>query len=424
VIRFLKKPSINRSFKANYSRPTAMNILICTFSFPYQHKNIFDGRFVLSEAMAYAENGSNVRVITPHFEGAPKKERVHRNITVIRFQYFSPKSLQCLKKPGVPIYRPKSMLAILQIPLLCFFFMLNIVKMASWADIVHAQWTVTALIALPAKLILGTKLVLTARGSDVRLLPEWINRFLLRKVDGAIDCFGPIPWNIANKKKFPANYIKLPILVHNDSSGKMPGDMQKIIAHRTDAFILLYVGRFDNLKIHENKLPLVDLIHVCNHLKLKKFNFYLLYIGDGDLNIIAQMSKLINHYDLADWVTLLGPKNNVLEYIRHSHLGIGGIAMNGVSQEFTICAKPQILVATKDNNGTPWIHRVNAVFTKPDDQKDLASQLIWAISNPDLIKQIGEKAHRDMKAYIADSRSGGKLYLKQFKRLLDKNAAN
>jgi glycosyltransferase involved in cell wall biosynthesis len=400
-----------------------MNILICTFSFPSNQTNSFDGRFVLSEAMAYAENGAKVKIITPHFQGAKTKERIHENITVIRFQYFKPTSLQRLKKPGIPIYRPKSLLAMLQIPLLCFFLVLHILKAASWADIIHAQWTVTALLALPAKWIFGTRLVLTARGSDVRLLPRWINRFLLRTVDGAIDCFGPIPWNIDNKKKFPANYITLPTLVHVDAAADMPADMQEKIMHKSDAFIFLYVGRFDSIKIHENKLPLVNLIPVCNRLKQKDLNFHLFYIGDGDPDIIAEMSDLINHYHLMNWVTLLGPKRNVFDYINYCQLGIGGIALNGVSQEFTICAKPQLLVAGKDNDGTPWVHMVNTIFTQAEDQKDLTTQLTWAVNHPDLIKRVGKNAKRDMSAHIMDSHTGGRLYLEQFQNLVNQSAA-
>ena len=104
----------------------AMNILINTFSFPSIKENIHDGRFVFSEAMGYAENGANVKVITPHYPGADKAEQINENITILRFQYFIPKSLQVLKKPGIPIYNQKSFLAILQISFLCLFFVLHI----------------------------------------------------------------------------------------------------------------------------------------------------------------------------------------------------------------------------------------------------------------------------------------------------------
>ena len=139
-----------------------MNILITSFSFPSYKNKIFDGKFVFSEAMAYAENGADVKVLTPHYRGADKRELVGEKITVLRFQYFIPKSLQVLKKPGIPIYDQRALLGIIQIPFLCFFFALNILKHAEWADIIHAQWTASALFALPAKWILGKRIILTA----------------------------------------------------------------------------------------------------------------------------------------------------------------------------------------------------------------------------------------------------------------------
>ena len=63
-----------------------MNILITTFSFPSPEDRIIDGKFVFSEAVSYAENGANVRVVTPHYFGAERVERAHERLTVFRFQ--------------------------------------------------------------------------------------------------------------------------------------------------------------------------------------------------------------------------------------------------------------------------------------------------------------------------------------------------
>ena len=114
-----------------------MNILINTFSFPSIKENVHDGRFVYSEAIGYAENGAVVKVLTPHYPGADKTEQINENIEIIRFRYFFPSSLQALKTPGIPLYSQKSFLAIMQIPFLCLFFALNILRYAWWADIIR-----------------------------------------------------------------------------------------------------------------------------------------------------------------------------------------------------------------------------------------------------------------------------------------------
>ncbi len=394
-----------------------MNILITSFSFPNFGDGTYDGKFVFSEALAYAENGANVRVLTPHYNGANKIEDMHERIRVFRFQYFIPKSFQVLKKPGTPIYDQRSPLAVIQIPFLCLLFAVHIIRHALWAHIIHAEWTVTALCALPSRWILGKRIVLTARGSDLRLLPYWMNRFIHHQVDGAIDCFGPQPRNAAYRKTYSANFIKLPLLVDDRACEVMPKDMKEFVSGKPDPFIILYVGRFDQLKI-KNKFPLLTLIHASKSLKSRGMIFQVLYIGDGDEGIKEEMLRIINQEGLYDCVALLGPKMNVLDYVHFCHLGVGGFAFNAVSQEFTITGKPQILVDIEDNRSTPWRHGINALFVKPDDPEDLGEKLSWAIENPEQVKNLGQNAKNEMRKYLLETREGGKLYLRAFQNLL------
>jgi len=394
-----------------------MNILITTFSFPSLTNGIYDGKFVLAEAIAYANNGANVRVVTPHYAGGKIKEKIHDRITVYRFRYFFPTSRQVLKQPGTPIYNQRRFTAFAQLPFFFLIFIVSVLKHALWADIIHAQWTVSALLCLPAKWLLGKKIVLTARGSDLRLVPDWLNRLIHYQVDGAIDCFGPQAWNNAYKKKFSANFISLPLVVYDDASRSMPEDMKKHLSRKSHPFVILYVGRFDKIKLKENKLPLLDLIHSSKGLREKKLNFQVFYVGDGDSGITEEMLRLIDVYGLHGDVTLLGPKINVLDYVSFCHLGVGGIAFNAVSQEFAIRAKPQILVEGENNADTPWRHGVNAIMIKPGNREDLSEKLDWAICNRKKSKGIGEKAKREMSKFIMDSESAGRLYLEAFRNL-------
>lgn len=395
-----------------------MNILITTFSFPSLKNGIYDGKFVLAEAMAYADNGANVRVITPHYAGAKKKEKIHDRVTVYRFQYFFPTSRQVLKQAGTPMYNQRRFTAFAQLPFFFLIFIASVLKHAIWADIIHAQWTVSALLALPAKWLLGKKIVLTARGSDLRLVPEWLNRFIHYQVDGAIDCFGPQAWNNEYKKKFSANFVSLPLAVYDDASCSVPEDMKRHLSRKSDPFVILYVGRFDKIKLKDNKLPLLDLIHSSKALREKKMNFQVFYVGDGDSKITEEMLRLIDVYGLHSDVTLLGPKTNVLDYVRFCHLGVGGVAFNAVSQEFTICGKPQILVEGGDNADTPWRHRVNSIMIKPCNKEDLGVKLAWAICNRKKSKGIGEEAKREMSKFVMGCQSAGRLYLEAFRNLI------
>lgn len=396
-----------------------MNILITSFSFPSFKNANFDGKFVLSEAEAYAANGADVKIITPHFPGANTTEVLSGKIQIFRFRYFFPESLQFLKRAGSPIYDQRSLLALVQAPLMCFFFTMNILKHCKWADIIHAQWTVTALFALPAKWLFRKRIVVTARGSDIRLLPKWLNRFIHHSVDAAIDCFGPQKWNNEYKTAFPAHYLRLPLIVHDAFSGIVPEDMASVINKKPEPFVIVYIGRFDRIKIEENKLPFMLLIDAGANLKRMGISFHIFYIGDGEDSLKRKLLGLIKKCEVQENVTLLGPKTNVSEYVDFCHVGVGGIAFNGVSQDFTISGKPQILIDGEDNRETPWRDGVNAIMVKPDDEKELTEKLLWASQNPGQLIKIGGQARQDMSRYIVDSITGGRVYLRAFEKLLN-----
>ena len=394
-----------------------MNILIPTFSFPFLSQGNYDGKFVLAEAQAYAENGSAVQVITPHFDSVPHQEVLESGIKVFRYDYFFPVRWQCLKRPGKPLYSGLNWLMLLQIPFMLLVMAWKILQYGRWADIIHAQWSLTALLALPAKWLFGTKIVLTARGSDIRLLPHWLNRFIHRQVDAAIDCFGPQPWNDEYKSKFPARYLTLPLIVYADKLvQEMPEDMAGILQNMKNPFIIMYVGRFEQLKIRDNHLPLLTLIQSASVLKQRNVNFHLFYLGDGGLR--EEMENLVRELNLVDKVTFLGARTNVTHYLQFSHLGVGGIAFNAVSQEITMSGKPQLLVVSADNRNTPWVDGKNAVFVKPDDVTELVEKVEWASLNSEGLKRIAKQAEKDMAPFFTTMKSGGVIYLQQFAALL------
>jgi hypothetical protein len=148
--------------------------------------------------------------------------------------------------------------------------------------------------------------------------------------------------------------------------------------------------------------------------------FHVFYIGDGDELLRKRMEWLIDEYEMHDTVTLLGVKTNVPDYVKFCHMGVGGIAFNGVSHEFTINSKAQVLVEGEDNIDTPWCHGINAIFIKPGNQTDLEEKLGWAMMHRDQVGAIGRNAKDEMSKYIVDSKLGGMLYLREFRNLIQK----
>lgn len=401
-----------------------MNILITTTSFPDQSNNDIGGKFVLNEAKAYTANGSSVKVLTPHQPEAKKKELIQERLEVIRFRYFFPENLQCLKTPNKPMYGQKTILSFLQIPFFLLVFIIQIIKYHQWADLIHCQWTITALLAIPCKLLFKKKIIMTVRGSDIRLLPKWLNKFIHKNVDAVIDCYGDQIWNIENKQNFSANYIKLPLIVDHDSSVsvEMPMDMRSALRKNDEVFIIIYLGRFDKVKIDDG-LPIFNLIEAAKKIK-EDYNakFHVFYIGDGNKSINLKMRKLVTDNQLDNYITFLGPKNNVNDYISFCDLGIGGIAFNAVSQEFSSFKKAQLLFEGPLNQNTPWENKINTLFVKVEDVEDLAKVIVYAIMNRSHLKKIGDCAYRMMTKYIKGLNTGGAAYLKAFSKVINKGS--
>lgn len=397
-----------------------MKILIVTFSFP-DKKNNSDGRFILAEAISYVQNGSSVMVLTPHYPEALIDEIIFPGLQVHRFRYFIPESAQQLKIPGQPIYRVGSLLAYLQLPLMITSMLVNILRYARPVDIIHAQWTVTALIALPVKWLLNKPIILTARGSDIRLLPRRLNQWIHKQVNAAIDCAGPQPWNIAYKKNNPARYIKLPLIVAQSLTTDTPIEMSDLVRDAREPLKVVFIGRFDRLKL--DYVPLLDLIEAMAIIKSLNTSAHLYYLGDGDDSIKKALHQKISQFNVSDCVTLLGSRLDVIPFVNACHLGIGGIAVNGVSQDFTIHGKPQVLLEIPDNTALPWRDGHNALFAPLNDPKALAERLHWAAGHRSELEAIGKQAKIDFQDLITDPKTGGRLYLEAFRQVIARHQA-
>jgi glycosyltransferase involved in cell wall biosynthesis len=395
-----------------------MRILVVTPGFPCEGRDDFAGKFVLNEALAYAHNGAEVRVITPHYPGAPLHEKRHPKLDVFRFRYFWPVRLERLRTPTEPLYARRTFWIIVQAPFLLLASVFQIFKHARRTELIHCQWTVTTLLCLPAKWLMGRKIVVTARGSDIRLFPKWINRFVHASVDAAIDCYGEQKWNKEYKANFPARYLKLPAIVRCVSPGDIPSDLNEAMGGRTDLFKIYFVSRLNREYFKMFGHPGFALLHAAKKLKVKGAKFHLFYIGDGDEETKSEIVEALKENCLEDVVTLLGPKSNLEEYLPFCDLGSGGSAFSGISQEFSCYGKPQLLVRGKDNVGTPWKHKVNALFFTENDHASITEAIEYAMADPVRLKEIAENARRMMSQYAADLADGGAAYLEAFRKLL------
>ncbi len=391
-----------------------MKILIVTTSFPCKKLDTIGGKFVLLEAQAYARNGAKVKVVTPIFKGAPPYEKFEENLEVFRFKYFYPESLQKIVDPGNPIYDKSSLfIKVINAPFFLISFLYSVLKHSKGVQIIHCQWTVNVLFALPARWIWGSKIVVTARGSDIRLFPKWLNRFIMKTVNASIDCFGPHSWNLENKKKFPSNYIKLPIIVEKPELSEMPEDLKEIFDKNPDAFKIVYLGRLDTAKQIVNGLPILLLQEAVRILIDEGEKIILVYIGNG--NLFDDLKKKNEELKLQESVFLLGSKSNVNSYIAHFDLGFGSFNFNAVAQEFTLLNIPQCY--NELFSDSYFIDKENCLFFK--DLESIINCIRFAMNNRTKLKSIATNCRILFSEIIETQDLAGAKYLDAFEKLLE-----
>jgi len=398
-----------------------VKILIITTSFPGDKEVEIGGKFVYNEGLAYSQNGADVTVLTPHYKGSLKHKQINENYRVVRFPYFWPHKYQSLVNNQVPIYGNTSLLKLINFPFFVFSFLFYVLKYAKHSNIIHCNWTPTVLFALPARIFFKIPISLTARGSDIRLLPNWLNRWIFGKVNAAIDCYGPQPWNLELKRNFPSNYVKLPLISENIDQRNIPEDLPDTQHFHKSDFKILFLGRIDSVKLDTFQLPLFELIQATKILLEKNIKVFVCCIGGGDSKLMSKLNNLVRENKLTEHIKLLGFRKDPARYFRFFNVGIGGIAFNTVSQEFAMNHTLQIHVNSKENKDTPWENEKNCYFVEPGSAQKLSETLMTVYSQKTKNQEITNNAYNMMSQYVMSPKEGGKHYINAFSELINKN---
>jgi glycosyltransferase involved in cell wall biosynthesis len=144
-----------------------VKVCIVTTSFP-RWAGDSRGTFIFEAARALRDQGLAVCVIAMHSPGAKTREWLE-GIEVNRPRYLWPERLEILQKEGggLPIMWRKSRfarLAILPFILVCT---LAVMRHARDCDVVHANWTLSAMAAWLGRFYHRRPIVVTVQGSDI-----------------------------------------------------------------------------------------------------------------------------------------------------------------------------------------------------------------------------------------------------------------
>ena len=395
-----------------------MKVLVATTSLPSSLNSSVAtaGIFVLHECVAYEQAGASVEIVAPDYSIGPREEIFGKNIKAHRFRYFFPRKWQILRRPdGSPLYQQKSILAFGQLPFLLLGFLWAILKHGRKADIVHCNWSFTALAALPLRWIYKVPVVLTTRGSDLRLIPKFLNRFIFSNVDAVIDCFGPDYRNLFSS--IPANYVELPVITPQPDANtesietlSQPGE-----------FLLVMVGRFDLTKLRLYGMAFFTLLEAIAALS-RKHSVRGIYVGDGPL--MPEIQEKCLALGCQDRVQFVGYQQNVYPFLQAADLVFGGLGLNAVSQEASLMGKVQVMPKIENWYESIWFDRQNALLYDPDDSDSVSRAVSFALENPDQLKQMAHNIATTANEYIRTVDDGGRDYLGLFDSIIKKRSTS
>jgi glycosyltransferase involved in cell wall biosynthesis len=398
-----------------------MKILMLTFSFPHFNRNgegaFYGGSFLLPEAKAYERAGAQVTVLTMHAPGLPFIETVSKGIQIVRVPYFIPVSLERVRIPNHPLYTKKLWwLRLFQLPLFLLAYLIFLIFYGRQTDIIHANWTPTAFMALAVKFLFGKPVFLTFRGSDLTRLPEVFNRFTIRMMDGVFH------WKLGDVvryiEKFKGPYISLPLITSIDPRQLETKEKWQVFSEGEGVFRYLFVGRltFDSVQLIKGLdilLPAVELL--ANRVGDSK-RFRLDVLGDGPAR--KRLEEKSKSLGIDSHVTFHGHQEDVASFLSKSHAVIGGIGLNAVVQEAAM-SKCLLMVANGEEwCGDIWQDGINSLVYTPHNAVSLSDALYRAICMPGESKYLSENGSKTISHYTCTSDEAGKKYIDCFNRLI------
>ncbi len=162
-----------------------MHVCWITTSFP-RYEGDHAGVWFMGLAKGLMSRGVKLTVIAPHDFDAPRHELM-RGIDVHRFRYWWPESRQRLCYGyGMPENVRRSPLLRFQLVPLFLSGALSCIGNTRNVDVIHAFWTLNAIIGAPARAIRRLPLLLTILGSGIRSAPRWLNRISLSQADAIV----------------------------------------------------------------------------------------------------------------------------------------------------------------------------------------------------------------------------------------------
>jgi len=356
-----------------------------TSSFPRSvtdHSGIFIRR--LCQALVRAEE--TVSVVSPGDMTAPSSAKEF-SCQIYRFSYFWPKKLQKLAygSGGIPANLRRQPWLLFQVPFFLISFLMTSGQAARKenADLIHAHWIYSGLVAWIIKGVLGIPFIVTLRGEDTLRAKSGMGKIVamavLRQADGITTVNLSLKnWLIsegisAQKITFIRNGVDLWDRDKRD--------------HKSSLFRFIFVGSLIPRK------DVRSLILAFSIVKGTEQNASLMLVGEGEER--ADLEQVIAELDLEQSITFLGPLSPeaVRERLAASDCLVLPSRSEGTPNVVLEAMATGIPVVATDLPGTREIlaPEVSGLLSKVGEPDDLAEKLLQISRNPSQAREMGER---------------------------------
>lgn len=365
-----------------------MKVCILTTSFP-AYKGHYQGSFIYELAKSLSKS-IDVSVVCPYYNVSKKKYETWGKVKIHRFQYFYPKRLQKLTSVGGIPTNIKSILGKIQLP----FFILSMLRAgrdAKDCDIIHAQWTLSALVGIYLKHRYKKTLILTTRGDAANsfLKSSPFKKRILRYILGQCDYITPNNYN--HKKIFTKLGFKDVMTVPNGIDFKMFKPRNKEEARNRlglpiDKTIILSVGwlipRKGYIYLINAASKLKDLLFIIVGNGIQKEKFTKMIHDQGIENVMLKEAQ--DHFKIPWWM-------NAADLFILPSLSEG---RPNVIPEALASGVP--VIATKVS-GTPEFIKDNGILIKPKSTIAIVKAIQTLLTNKEMKSRYESNARESVK---------------------------
>lgn len=364
-----------------------MKICMITTSFPRSLED-YSGIFIFRLCRALVSSGVDIDVVAPADQKSDSFQLLGE-CPVHRFSYFFPKRWQKLAygPGGIPANLKQSPWLLVMVPFFLLFFFLKAYRVSRKANLIHAHWIYSGLIAWGVGLLRGIPFVVTLRGSDVvraqkRGLSGFVSGWILRRA-ARVTTVNENLRDWVTAEGIPEERV---ICIRN---GVELNERKRRDASSSPCRFL-FVGNIVSAKGIQHLIEAIVLV-----LKEEK-EVRLTLVGEGAERTF--MEQRIREKGIEAFVDFVGgqPPDQIASWMSQSDClvlpslseGTPNVILEAMASALPVVASslPGICEIVND--------RVTGLLVKPGDINDLAQKLLEMTRNRDLRRRMGETGRR------------------------------